>query len=451
MKKQQKKIEPMITIRTGEITEFVKKCNISAVVNAASPELTGSDKPGVDRSIHEYIDQNMEDGSTFKQKIMEQLDNGRKLPEKIVRCVRGKTVVTSGYSLCDYVIHVVGPEFDGKSCGNPKGRHWKFGVSSSCIRILENCYTEIIKAVRAHPEIETVAVPVISSGNYGFPFKLAFRIAVVALGNALVEWRNEDPELFDKSLLRKIYLCIYIPDGERGRQIRTAKRILEKYRNIFKRNSRATYQNSAAAHIRFVMEIVRYDGGRGYFAIAKVFRFLLLIFRTLFLPIVLVKDIFGNDWKRRRTAVEFTVFLKFLLSFVTVLYVWQRGVRSEILAETALSGIIIYLMSDTLTYLLSLIIHADIQRPSANIIRSLVFLFVNYMEVNLDLALLTYIYAPELSGLGEAVQFGILPETVSTLQGHSVLLYLNYGTKFFFMTIAFGYFSNHLRQRKFLS
>ena len=139
---QQKNIASMIEIRGEEITGFVERKNICAVVNAASPELMGSSSPSVDKAIHDAIDKKIKNGSTFKQKIMEELDENQNFPQNIVRCKRGKTVVTSGYGFCDYVIHVVGTEYDGKHEISLNGKYTKFGVSSSCIGKLENCYFE---------------------------------------------------------------------------------------------------------------------------------------------------------------------------------------------------------------------------------------------------------------------------------------------------------------------
>lgn len=53
--------------------------------------------------------------------------------------------------------------------------------------------------------------------------------------------------------------------------------------------------------------------------------------------------------------------------------------------------IIIYSMADTVTYLVALMLLADIQGPSANVIRSMICLLVNYVEDSFDMALLFYI------------------------------------------------------------
>ena len=48
----------------------------------------------------------------------------------------------------------------------------------------------------------------------------------------------------------------------------------------------------------------------------------------------------------------------------------------------AMVGVVMYSMLDMITYLLMLILMSDIQRPSANIIRSLRMFFVNYIELH---------------------------------------------------------------------
>lgn len=230
------------------------------------------------------------------------------------------------------------------------------------------------------------------------------------------------------------------------------KEILKTYKHIFSENRKATYQNSLEAHIRFLVEIIKYDSLRGYFAVAKMFRLLLLAIRTVFLPVVLLKDLVGrSNWQRRRTVVEVTAISKLVLPLIIAGMIPRSVLQSGTSLMMFLEILILYFMFDTLTYLLSLIVFADIQRPSANVIRSLIFLLINYIEVSLDIALLYYISAPRLLKFSEAMQFGILPETVTIGQPYALLQYLNYGVKFFFMTLAFGYFSNHLRQRKFSS
>lgn len=458
-KRKMKKLSELISIKNEEITEFVEKNDIDAIVNAASPTLMGSDEMGVDKAIHEAIDKDPQRRDlSFNDIIRETVDKGNTYPKDTIRCQRGKVIVTEGEPLCNYVMHVVGIKYDGKKTKKERS----YGVSSSCVRKLEQCYTEIVREIRKHPDITTVAIPIISAGNYGFPFKLAARIAIASLGNALLSWRSEDPEMFDRALLNRIYFCVYNPDPAKyDANFREAKKIWKEYALILSRNHRVVYQNSFLAHIRYMVEIKRYDEQRGYFSVTKGFRFLLLLLRIIFMPIVQLKDGIGKyDWQKRRIVVEWVAFIKLLLPAVTLIYIFvTRRTAGADLYTYIVSGITLYMMLDTLTYLLVLIVHADIQRPSANIIRSLTFLFINYVEVSLEIALLIWLGNSHSIKVVQAVQVAFLPDVFlpdimdkgMKLVGNIVAIYLNYGVKFFFISLAFGYFAGNLRPRKFVS
>ena len=114
-------------------------------------------------------------------------------------------------------------------------------------------------------------------------------------------------------------------------------------------------------------------------------------------------------------------------------------------------------MLDTVTYLVALMLLADIQGPSANVIRSMILLFVNYVEVSLDMAVLFYLDNSKNISLKNALSAGVMGDVVQVPKGIAfgqyteILNYTNQGIKFFFITLAFGYFANHLKQRKFRS
>ena len=90
-----------------------------------------------------------------------------------------------------------------------------------------------------------------------------------------------------------------------------------------------------------------------------------------------------------------------------------------------------------------------------NVIRSIILLLVNYLEVSLDFAILYYLYAGCKVGFGEMIGYSVLDMTVvSQYMETSMIKILDYakaGSQFFFMTMAFGYFANHLHQREFRS
>lgn len=107
-------------------------------------------------------------------------------------------------------------------------------------------------------------------------------------------------------------------------------------------------------------------------------------------------------------------------------------------------------MGDTVTYLIALMFLADVQRPSANVIRSLVMLVINYIEVEMDIAaiylLANNFTARKMHAVKCAINFIIDPLKTTNIEWMN---YVNNGLKFFFLTVALSYFSNHMRMRKF--
>lgn len=446
-----KTIPGMSDIHMGEITKYVKQNQIDAIVNAASPTLMGSSRASVDKSIHDIINKELKHGYKFKDEIRKQLDGTTKEPEDKIRCARGQAVVTKGYDLCKYVIHVVGPHCDGTQ--NSMNRSWC--CTSSCTKILESCYKNIMQVLKDCWDVEAVAIPIIGAGNYGIPFELATRIAIATIGNVLVEWEAEDEEYFQRMPLKKITICIYHQDIQKEKQHASyAQKILDKYDIAFIKKHRVVYQNSWSAQTRYIYDLAKNDTKRGYFTVARLFRMLLLLMRTAFMPILWLKDIIGRyDWNRRRGTVEIITFIKLLLPvFIHILITKDVTLGND---NIGYKFIILYLMMDTITYLICLIVLSDIQRPSANVIRSIILLLVNYLEVSLDFAILYYLYAGCKVGFGEMIGYSVLDMTVvSQYMENSMIKILDYakaGSQFFFMTMAFGYFANHLHQREFRS
>lgn len=444
-------ISEILRFCSAEITKFTKSYNIDAVVNAAHPTLMGSVNPSVDHSIHTYINSHSTDGRLFKDKIREVIDNNMNQSENRIRCERGRAVVTSGESLCKYVIHVVGPIYDGKkgACIN--------ACSSSRIEVLESCYYEIVNEIKKHPDIETVAIPIISAGSYKFPIDLAVKVAIASVGNALVDWKNKDEELFKLAKLKRIYFCFYDPNNVYD--LSKVDNLLKKYNKYFLKNKKVVHQNSIISHIRYFMEIWRYDNLRGYFAVAKLFRVILVLSRFLFLPFTFMKDICGGcSWQRRRATVEVITITKVIVAVILF-----GALSKGKLAASYHTGCLIfswYSMLDTVTYLVLLIVMADIQRPSANVIRSIMLLLVNYIQVSFDIANIYMIKnygangANNIVSYQDALAFGMmgeLPEHFVETFGNICLAYFNTGLKFFFMTLAFGYFANNLKARRYLS
>ena len=134
----------------GDITEL----NVDAIVNAANPEpVVGY---GVDAGIH--------------QKAGPRLLEARK---KIGPIPVGRSAVTRGFGLpAKYVIHAVGPV-------------WVDGGSGE-EAMLRRTYDSAL-ALAAKKRCKSIAFPLLSSGNYGFPKGTALQIAVGAFSAFLTD------------------------------------------------------------------------------------------------------------------------------------------------------------------------------------------------------------------------------------------------------------------------
>ena len=94
-------------------------------------------------------------------------------------CETGEAKITKAYNLpCDYVIHTVGPIWNG---GRDREEE-----------LLANCYFNSMKLAMDNG-IRSIAFPSISTGVYSFPVELAAKIAVYTVNRFL----QDNPDNFD--------------------------------------------------------------------------------------------------------------------------------------------------------------------------------------------------------------------------------------------------------------
>src|ERR1700728_4167387 len=157
-------VTPLLTAEVGfarlEIcVADITTLAVDAIVNAANTSLLGGG--GVDGAIHRAAG-------------AELLTECRLLGG----CRTGQAKITPGFKLpARYVIHTVGPVWNGGRQGEPK--------------LLESCYRSCFALAREHG-LRTLAFPAISCGIYGYPIEEAVEIAVREVRTGLSE--NESME-----------------------------------------------------------------------------------------------------------------------------------------------------------------------------------------------------------------------------------------------------------------
>jgi len=145
-----------LSLLVGDITEE----ETDAIVNAANSRLMGG--AGVDGAIHR----------AGGPQIMAET-------RKIGGCPTGQAVITTGGNLkAKYVIHAVGPVYQGGMKGEAD--------------LLGSAYLSSLKLATARG-LKSIAFPAISAGIYGYPLAEAARIALKTAVDYLRE--HDDLEL----------------------------------------------------------------------------------------------------------------------------------------------------------------------------------------------------------------------------------------------------------------
>jgi O-acetyl-ADP-ribose deacetylase (regulator of RNase III) len=147
-------MESDIKLVKGDIT----KIKVDAIVNAANNSLMGGG--GVDGAIHRA------GGMTI-------LEDCRKIVARQGGCKTGEAVITTAGKLpAKYVIHTVGPVWNGGHKSEEK--------------MLANAYRNSLDLAMIN-NVKSIAFPNISTGIYGYPKDQAAKIAIQTTRDFLLE------------------------------------------------------------------------------------------------------------------------------------------------------------------------------------------------------------------------------------------------------------------------
>ncbi|MBE6541594.1 MAG: RNase III inhibitor [Ruminococcaceae bacterium] len=134
------------------VRQDITKIKTDAIVNPTNEKLIPGG--GVDAAIHAAAGARLADACS-----------------KLDGCEVGGAKITPGFDLsCKYIIHTVGPIWQGGLAGERKA--------------LESCYTESL-SLAEKKRCKTVAFPLISSGSHGYPKDQVLKVAMASIGKYL--------------------------------------------------------------------------------------------------------------------------------------------------------------------------------------------------------------------------------------------------------------------------
>ncbi|MBD5142938.1 MAG: macro domain-containing protein [Ruminococcus sp.] len=146
----------------------ITKMKVDAIVNPTNRYLKGT--AGVDGAVHRAAGKELDDECSTL--------NG---------CEVGEAKITNAYKLpCKYIIHTVGPIWNGGTENEEQ--------------LLFNCYKNSMELAKGY-RLSSIAFPLISSGHFAFPKKIALNVACEALSSLTTDSMTIYLVIYDKESL----------------------------------------------------------------------------------------------------------------------------------------------------------------------------------------------------------------------------------------------------------
>lgn len=190
------------------IKKGITKLDVDVIVNAANKHLQAGG--GVC-------------GAVFRDAGYSEL---QKACDKIGFCHTGGAVITPGFNLkAKYIIHAVGPVWEGGNADEPKK--------------LYSCYKKSLELAKEN-SCHSIAFPVISSGIFGYPKDKAWRKALQACLDFISENEDYDIDIYfavlddsAKALGEKTLLELTKTNSNKPKSEKTSETILEENQKLF--------------------------------------------------------------------------------------------------------------------------------------------------------------------------------------------------------------------------
>ncbi len=299
-------------------------------------------------------------------------------------------------------------------------------------------------------ESKNIAIPIVSSGSYSFPFDLASKIQISSVFNWLLKLKNKNLVAYEK--IEQIYLVVFSE-----RDLEAYMKVFTMYRKSMMKERQLLILKTNESFDAYSKEIVYYDyKKRNYFGITRLFRLFLVKSDKIFFLSYILKKIFADtNWHTRRSFIEFEVILKTTFSSA-LLFIPIVNSNFKLLAII----ISIYFLMETVTYLSKLVFLSDIQNASANVLRSILLLFFNCAELNLVFAFLykSFNVLSHVESNGTAItrtsidylHFSLVNSTNIPINGlGKTLVCLQTAVQFYVITIVLAYFIGNFKKIKF--